>query len=37
MKKFLVLFAALMLFVSTPIAEAKKPMPEDIAPIGFKI
>lgn len=37
MKKFLVLFAALMLFVSTPMAEAKKPIPEDIAPIGFKI
>ena len=37
MKKFLVLFAVLMLFVSTPMAEARKPTPEDIAPIGFKI
>ncbi len=37
MKKFLVLFSALMLLVSTPMAEAKKPTPEDVAPIGFKI
>ncbi len=37
MKKFLVLFAALMLFVSVPVAEAKKPNPEDISAIGFNI
>ena len=37
MKKFLVLFSALMLFVSVPMAEAKKPTPDDIASIGFKI
>ncbi len=37
MKKFLVLFAAFMLFVSTSMAEAKKPGSEDITPIGFKI
>ncbi len=37
MKKFLFLFAALMLFVSAPMAEAKKPTPEDISAIGFNI
>lgn len=35
MKKILIMFVALMFFVS--IAEAKKPAPEDVAPIGFKI
>lgn len=37
MKKFLVLLSALMLFVSVPMAEAKKPTPDDVASIGFKI
>lgn len=37
MKKFLVLFSALMFFISVPTVEAKKPAPEDVAPIGFKI
>lgn len=37
MKKFLVLITALMVFLSTLTAEAKKPNPEDIAPIGFNI
>mgnify|MGYP000206955230 FL=1 len=37
MKKFLVLFTALMCFISVPIAEAKKPTAEDVPAIGFKI
>ncbi len=37
MKKILILFAAIMCFASVPMAEAKKPMPEDIAQIGFNI
>ena len=37
MKKILILFAAIMCFASVPMAEAKKPMPEDVPQIGFKI
>ncbi len=37
MKKILILFAAIMYFASVPMAEAKKPMPEDVPQIGFNI
>ena len=37
MKKILILFAAIMCFVGVPMAEAKKPMPEDVPQIGFNI
>ena len=37
MKKFLILFAALMFLTSNLIAEAKKPTAEDIPEIGFNI
>ena len=37
MKKILVLFTALMCFISIPMAEAKKPTAEDVPAIGFKI
>lgn len=37
MKKILILFAAVMCFVGVPMAEAKKPMSEDVPQIGFNI
>ena len=37
MKKILILFTAIMCFASVPMAEAKKPMPEDVPQIGFNI
>ena len=37
MKKILILFAVIMCIATVPMAEAKKPMPEDVPQIGFNI
>lgn len=37
MKKILILFTAIMMFMTVPMAQAKKPKPEDVPQIGFNI